>query len=606
MRRDPLQEVLSRLEGVKRSGDGYIARCPAHEDRRPSLSITEGEDGRVLLKCHAGCDLDAILAALGLEKRDLFPKDTMRRTLDPGAGIMHLPTRTGRDGKEYPAHPAPIGCTLEALANRCRLSVDYPRSFGASDTTYKGAAAVRIPYRDATGKEAATQYRVALETTEAAGRFKWKKGSKPTLYGWPTLPAARDTGYIVIAEGASDYWTLQYHDIPSLSLPSSTGWKDEYADALEGISDLFVVVEPDQGGQTVREAFSSSRLRERVKFVYMPPDAKDPGELHKKDPESFGHTFQGMLAAAVPASQAATEGSAATDGPFVNWSTFWQRDRSEAEWVYQDVLARGRGHAIYAAHKSMKSLLMLWVAASLATGRDPVAVVYLDYEMGEDDLYERLEDMGYGPGSDLSRLKYALLPTLPPLDTAAGAVALTSLLDDVQREYSEHHLVVIVDTIARAVAGEENSSDTFRGFYSHTGIELKRRALTWVRLDHGGKDPTKGQRGSSGKGDDVDVVWRLTKTENGVSLTRELARMSWIPERVTFGLTEDPLGYRRLAGDWPAGTREAAEALDRLGVPVEVCARVAQRALKDAGEGRRKQVVVAALRWRRERTGEAS
>lgn len=286
---------------------------------------------------------------------------------------------------------------------------------------------------------------------------------------------------------------------------------------------------------------------------------------------------------------------------FVDWSTFWDRDWSLAEWAFEDVLARGRGHALYASHKSGKSLLALFMAAKLATGDERIVCIYLDYEMSQEDLFDRLEDMGYGPGADLSRLKYALLPTLPPLDTPAGAAALMQMVDGVQTEWPEHHLVVIVDTISRAVAGEENSADTFRDFYANTGIELKRRSLTWARLDHGGKDPTKGQRGSSGKGDDVDVVWRLEKTQNGVCLHRDLARMPWVPEKVTFGMTEDPLSFRRLAEDWPAGTREVADELDRLQVPPTMSIKAAQQALRDSQEPKRRLVVAAAQRWRRER-----
>ena len=50
----------------------YQALCPAHTDKSPSLAITEGQEGRTLLKCWAGCSLDSILAAAGLGKRDLF------------------------------------------------------------------------------------------------------------------------------------------------------------------------------------------------------------------------------------------------------------------------------------------------------------------------------------------------------------------------------------------------------------------------------------------------------------------------------------------------------------------------------------------------------
>ena len=57
----PIETVLSRLPSHARSGNGYKASCPAHDDKKPSLSITEGEDGRVLLKCHAGCTIEAVV-----------------------------------------------------------------------------------------------------------------------------------------------------------------------------------------------------------------------------------------------------------------------------------------------------------------------------------------------------------------------------------------------------------------------------------------------------------------------------------------------------------------------------------------------------------------
>lgn len=286
--------------------------------------------------------------------------------------------------------------------------------------------------------------------------------------------------------------------------------------------------------------------------------------------------------------------------PFLNWSTFWDRDRTDAEWIYEGVLARGRGHAIYASHKAGKSLFVLSSMAELATGKEPVVVVYLDYEMGEDDVYERLQEMGYGPETDLSRLRYAVLPSLTDLDTAEGAEAIVAVLDRVQEERPDHHLVVVFDTTARAVRGAEDKADTYRDFYSHTGIELKRRGVTWLRLDHAGKDVSRGQRGSSSKGDDVDVVWKLVRSENGVQLFRDAARMSWVPEKVTFAMTESPLRFRPVVGDVPIGTNETADLLDKLGVAIDASSRTAVAALKEAGKPRRRQVVVAALKQRRE------
>lgn len=84
-----LELILGRLRGVRHSSAGWTALCPAHPDRNPSLSVRE-QNGRILLHCFAGCSVQAICAALGLELSDLFvgPRqaklampDAVRRTL---------------------------------------------------------------------------------------------------------------------------------------------------------------------------------------------------------------------------------------------------------------------------------------------------------------------------------------------------------------------------------------------------------------------------------------------------------------------------------------------------------------------------------------------
>jgi len=289
---------------------------------------------------------------------------------------------------------------------------------------------------------------------------------------------------------------------------------------------------------------------------------------------------------------------------FVDWSTFWERDRSPADWVDEGVLARGRSHAIYASHKTGKSLFMLERAARIAAKKQAV-VVYLDYEMTAEDLFERLDEMAYGPESDLSRLRYALLPTLPPLDTTAGAAALLGLLDGVQADYPGEHLVVVIDTTGRAVEGDENSADTVRAFYRWTGLVLKQRGITWARLDHAGKDATRGQRGSSAKGDDVDIVWRLSRTDNGLELIRDAARMSWVPEKTTFQILSDPLQFVAVRAAWPAGTKDVATLLDQLGIDLGAGERPAGKALRDAGHHHAQTVVRAAVKYRRQTASDA-
>ena len=67
--------LLARLQGVRGGRDGaWSAKCPAHEDRSPSLSVKALSDGRILMHCFGGCGTDAILGALGLAMGDLFPE----------------------------------------------------------------------------------------------------------------------------------------------------------------------------------------------------------------------------------------------------------------------------------------------------------------------------------------------------------------------------------------------------------------------------------------------------------------------------------------------------------------------------------------------------
>jgi putative DNA primase/helicase len=64
-------ETIAKVLGGRKTGAAWMARCPAHEDRNPSLSISPGKDGKVLVRCHAGCDQRDLIAAL--QKRGVWP-----------------------------------------------------------------------------------------------------------------------------------------------------------------------------------------------------------------------------------------------------------------------------------------------------------------------------------------------------------------------------------------------------------------------------------------------------------------------------------------------------------------------------------------------------
>jgi hypothetical protein len=84
----PVERLLQGLHKVRRTGPAtWLACCPAHEDRSPSLSVKEGDDGRVLLHCHGGCTVHEVTGALGMTLADLFPP----RPDAPGGG--HKPQR---------------------------------------------------------------------------------------------------------------------------------------------------------------------------------------------------------------------------------------------------------------------------------------------------------------------------------------------------------------------------------------------------------------------------------------------------------------------------------------------------------------------------------
>jgi hypothetical protein len=108
----PVEMLLEKLPGATKSGAGWSARCPAHDDRKASLSIGEGDDGRALVKCHAGCTVEAIVAAVGLTVRDLMPPGKGPTPKVQFGGTNKSEASTPR-GKAFPTASAAVA-SLEA------------------------------------------------------------------------------------------------------------------------------------------------------------------------------------------------------------------------------------------------------------------------------------------------------------------------------------------------------------------------------------------------------------------------------------------------------------------------------------------------------------
>ncbi len=203
-----LEQVLSHLKGVRTSMHGWRACCPAHADRRPSLSIGVGEQGQVLLKCFAGCSLERIVEAMGFTMVDLFPD----------AGLVPGGQATTSSNTRHST------LTLVDLALEKQLPWKFLFSLGVMEHPSGG---LQIPYHLPDGTLAPRhRIRTALIAKEGS---HWSPGTGAIVpYGLERLEEGRKAGYLVLVEGESDCWTLWYQGFPALGLPGA-----EMARALE-------------------------------------------------------------------------------------------------------------------------------------------------------------------------------------------------------------------------------------------------------------------------------------------------------------------------------------------------------------------------------------
>jgi hypothetical protein len=169
--------LLAKLDGVRKAGKGWSARCPAHDDRKASLSVTEGDDGTVLVKCHAGCDTAAVVSAIGLTVADLFP---------PKPGRNGTP-RTG--GRAY-------ATAKEAVAELERRYGQRSATWTYHDT--RGEPAGLVVRWDTTDEDDNPTKDIRPVAWVGDG---WRIAAMPDprpLYGLPALAAARR---VVVTEG---------------------------------------------------------------------------------------------------------------------------------------------------------------------------------------------------------------------------------------------------------------------------------------------------------------------------------------------------------------------------------------------------------------------
>jgi hypothetical protein len=200
-------DILPRLQGVKKSGNGWSARCPAHEDRAASLSVAEGRDGRILLKCFAGCDCGAICNALGIEEKDLFSDPPPRQ-----AQARNGEKRIVASYDYYTRTGDPI----------CRVVRYQPKSFGRMSPA-------------------------------PGGGWKWGGTSQvAALYRWPELAAACAHGEAVwLVEGEKDCDNARLVGLnATTALGGASKWRGEYGAEFVGASLVTIIADNDGPGRT--------------------------------------------------------------------------------------------------------------------------------------------------------------------------------------------------------------------------------------------------------------------------------------------------------------------------------------------------------------------
>lgn len=236
-----VESFLSRLNRVRSSGDSWVASCPCRsDDDNPSLSVSQGKDGRVLVNCHrgSGCDTNQICEAMGLQISDLFPKTTPKPT---------------------PKDKLSLVATYDYLDEHGSLLFQ------------------KLRYIDQDGRKTFRQRR-----PDGAGGWIFSLGDTPkVLYNLPAvLGAAAEGNRVYVVEGEKDADTLNGLGYVSTTMPGGAGkWLDIHTQALAGAKVEILADNDEPGlahGRAVAAALQSAGIRARV---WRTPKGKDVSEF---------------------------------------------------------------------------------------------------------------------------------------------------------------------------------------------------------------------------------------------------------------------------------------------------------------------------------------
>lgn len=436
-----IEEILARLEQPRRTGDQWAARCPAHHDRAPSLTVAHGEDGRVLLRCHAGCTTDQIVHALGLELRDLFPPDQpapgqMREVaaytyVDENGEILYQAVRF--EPKTFrQRRPAPGGGWTWGVRGVRRVLYRLPEVLAAierGDPVY-----VVEGEKDADAIRAAG----AVATCNVGGAGKWEHDYTETL-------AEHDGRIVVVAD----------RDEPGRKHARTVAAAIRaHADTLNQRPPTVELRQAAVGKDAADHLNAGRSLDELEPLPDDPEPALDPPDAPTGQPEPRAHTWTPIQLENVNV------------------------DEHEPDRIL-GLVYPGLVHLFIGEPETGKS----WGAllATLTVARHGHTTIYVDHEMNERAVRGRLEALG-ATTDELARIVY-----VRPVEPLAGPAAadILALLDDKQPA------LVVVDAFASSLAThglDENANADVEKWYVTVGAALRTTGAALLIVDHVAKD----------------------------------------------------------------------------------------------------------------------
>lgn len=271
-----VRDLLQRLHGVKQTRAGaadWMALCPAHADNNPSLHVSVGKNGTILLNCFAGCETDRVLLALGIGAGDLYPD----------SAVPSLPVRQ----RTAPAVTYAVPPSVRQTGIRGASAV-FLRSRGidldlAADAGIQGDdRALTIPFiRDGQLINVKTR---GLDPK----RFALTTGGELIFFGLDQARRALAAGAtdLVICEGELDWLSIRMADYPAvLSVPNgASGSPDHYlasaSAVIDAASTVILAVDADAPGQKL-EAELVRRIGPGVcRRARWPAGCNDANDVH--------------------------------------------------------------------------------------------------------------------------------------------------------------------------------------------------------------------------------------------------------------------------------------------------------------------------------------